>query len=201
MTRNNMTALPLMAAIAVLLTVAACTSAPPMTLTQPDLTFAQMQNIPLAVARIEVVDHYKPPMAGKNIEHEFATPPAAAARNLIESTLQAKGDRQILRVLIDDASVRMDKLPVRTDLAGVFTREPSERYVARVALRFELVNEDAPDIIVGRANVSSDRTSTLAENASLSDRDQAYVALTEALMRDLYEGLSTTVRGNFGLPR
>ncbi len=201
MKKNKFTLLAAVAAVALSVSVAACTSAPPMTLTQPDLTFAQMQEIPLAVAKIEIFDEYKSPMGGNNIEHEFATPPAVAAKNLIQSKLKPAGDRQILRVFIDDASVRGEKLPVRTDFQGFFTREVSERFVARVALRFELVNEDAPDIVIGRANVSSDRTSSLVENASLADRDVVYTALTEALMRDLYEGFSTTVRGNFGMPR
>lgn len=201
MKKNKFTLLAAVAALALSVSVAACTSAPPMTLTQPDLTFAQMQEIPLAVAKIEIYDEYKQPMGGTNIEHEFATPPAAATRNLIQSKLKAAGDRQILRVFIDDASVRAQKLPVRTDFEGFFTREVSERFIGRVALRFELVNEDAPDIVIGRANVSSDRTSSLVENASLADRDVVYTALTEALMRDLYEGFATTVRGNFGTPR
>lgn len=201
MKKNKFTLLAAVAVVTLSLSVAACTSAPPMTLTQPDLTFAQMQEIPLAVAKIEIFDDYKPPMGGNNIEHEFATPPSVAAKNLIQSKLRAAGDRQVLRVFIDDASVRGEKLPVRTDFQGFFTREVSERFVARVALRFELVNEDAPDIVIGRANVSSDRTSSLVENASLADRDVVYTALTEALMRDLYEGFSTTVRGNFGMQR
>ena len=201
MKKNKFSLLVAVAAVALTVSVAACTSAPPMTLTQPDLTFAQMQEISLAVAKIEVYDEYKSPMGGTNIEHEFATPPSAAAHNLIQNKLKATGDRQILRVFIDDASVRSQKLPVRTDFQGFFTREVSERFVGRVALRFELVNEDAPDIVIGRANVSSDRTSSLVENASLADRDVVYTALTEALMRDLYEGFATTVRGNFGSPR
>lgn len=201
MKKNKNPLLAAVAAIALSISVTACTSAPPMTLTQPDLTFAQMQEITLAVSKIEIFDAYKSPMGGNNVEHEFSTPPSVAARNLIQSKLKAVGDRQILRVFIDDASVRGQKLPIQTDFSGFFTRETSERFVARIALRFELVNEDAPDIVIGRANVSSDRTSSLVENASLADRDVVYTALTEALMRDLYEGFATTVRGNFGSPR
>lgn len=201
MKKNKLSLVSAAAVVALTLGVAACTSAPPMTLDQPDLTFAQMQDVALAVAKIEIFEEYKSPMGGTNVEHEFETTPMVATRNLIQSKLKAAGDRQVLRVFITDASVRSQKLPVSNDFMGTFTREPSERFIARVALRFELVNEDAPDIVVGRANVSSDRTSTLFENASLADRDQAYTVLTEALMRDLYEGFTTTVRGNFGMPR
>ena len=110
------------AVIALTLGVAACTSAPPMTIEQPDLTFAQMQDVPLAVAKIEVFEEYKSPMGGANIEHEFATPPMVAARNLIQSKLKAAGDRQVLRVFIDDASVKSQKLPVSNDFMGTLPR-------------------------------------------------------------------------------
>lgn len=201
MANNKLQLLVAGAAIVVSLSLSACTSAPPMTMVQPDLTFAQLQEIPLAVAKVEVLDEYKTPVGGTNVEQEFSTTPLAAAHNLTQSKLVAAGDRQILRVFIDDASVKSQKLAVGTGFEDFFTHEPAERLVARVALRFELVNEDAPDIVVGRANVSSDRTSTILENASLADRDMIYTALTESLMRDLYEGFSTTVRGNFGVPR
>lgn len=201
MTRNKIALSVAIASLALSLSLAACTSAPPMTLVQPDLTFAQLQQIPLAVAKIEVFDNYTAPAGGGHIEQEFSTPPIVAARHLVKGKLVAAGDRQILRVFIDDASVRSQKLAVGSGFADLFTHEPAERLVARMAMRFELVNEDAPDIVVGHANVSSDRTSTILENASLAERDTVYTVLTESLMRDLYEGFSTTVRGNFGAPR
>ncbi len=181
--------------------MAGCTSAPPMTLAQPDLTFEQLAPVSLAVSKIEIYDQYKSPMTGRNIEHEFSTTPAAAARRLIEKKLAATGTRQILRVYIDDASVVRDNLPVAKDFWGEFSREPSEKMLARVALRFELVNEEAPDIVVGRASVVSDRTRSLLENTSLADRDRAYLNLTEELMSDLYAGFKTVVRDTFGAPR
>lgn len=178
-----------------------CAGTSPLALTQPDLSLSQMQPVSLAVAKIEIFDEYKSPMGGANIEHEFQTPPMVAARNLLQNKLVPAGDRQILRAFIDDASVRVERLKVREDFMGTFYREPAERYIGRVAIRFELVNEDAPDIILARANVNSDRNNSTLENASLADRDQAYLMLTEALMKDVYDGLNTTVRQSFGMPR
>lgn len=197
--KNNLTRL--MTSIAVALTLSACVNAGPLRPAQPDMTFAKYQTIPLAVAKIEIFEEYKSPMGGPNIEHEFQTPPSTAARNLIQSKLTPAGDQGVLRVFIDDASVKSQRLQVRDDFFGTFIREPSERYTGRVALRFELVREEAPDIVIGRANISSDRNNTIQENASLNDRDQAYAALTEALMNDIYDGLRTTVQQNFGTPR
>lgn len=203
--KNNKHVLPVAALAAFLMAapLGACTTAPPMSAVQPDLTFAQYQNIPLAVSRIDVFEEYKAGANSNSVEHEFETPPGVAAHNLAKTKLVAAGagNGKILRVFIDDASVQRQNLPVRTDLVGTFTRQPAEKYAARVTMRFELVDETAPDIVLGRANIGSDRTTSILENTSLADRDQAYLNLTEALMRDVYDGFRTTVQRTFGTPR
>lgn len=183
------------------LSLSGCMTSPPMSMAQPDLTFAQYQGIPVNVAKVEVFNQYTPPMDGRHVESEFQTPPATAAENLAKAKLLATGTANILRVYIDEASVVMQKLPKDTGFMSTFVRQPSERYAARVALRFELVDATAPDIVIGRANISSDRTTTILENTSLADRDQAYLDLTEALMKDIYDGFVSTVQPNFGVPR
>lgn len=190
------------AGIAASLALSGCMTSPPQSVMQPDLTFAQYQDVPLAVSRIEVLNMFQPKPAGQHVEHEFEVPPAAAAEKLAKTRLVAAGagTGKILRVFIDDAAVTRQNLAVRDDFVGTFTRQPSEKYAARVAMRFELVDEMAPDIVLGRANISSDRATTILENTSLADRDQAYLNLTEALMRDIYEGFRTTVQRTFGAP-
>lgn len=186
-----------LAALALALSLAACTTAPPATNALPELTFEQMAPISLHVAKIEVHDEFRTPVTQDHVEHLFPKTPAAAARELVEKKLTADGFDNILRVIIEDASVIEQKLPVSNDFWSNFTREPSERYNARVSLRFELVNEQAPDIIIGHASVIGERTKTVIEGTSPADRDRAYIALTEELMGDLYNGLDTVVRNTF----
>lgn len=175
-----------------------CVSAPPESAQQPALTFAHMSPVLLNVAKVEIFDAYKPPMQNPNAEHLMPTPPASAARILAAEKLLADGDSRILRVLIEDASVIRENLPLTEGFWGVLSQEPAERYKARVALRFELVNEEAPDITVGHASVIGTRTKTLVEGVSPAERDRAMTELTEGLMSDLYDGFDTVVRGTFG---
>ena len=184
-------------ALILVLALSACVNAPPVTSQQVELTLGQMQPIALHVAKIEVFDEFKSPVTEGRVEHLFPTHPSVAAKSLVETKLKADGVDNILRVMIEDASVTEQKLKVANDFLSNFTREPSERYNARVALRFELVNEHAPDIVIAHATVIGQRTKTILENTSPADRDRAYVEMTEELMGDLYNGFDTVVRDTF----
>lgn len=193
--KNKLAAMALMTAVSVF--AIGCTNGIPV-FSLPELTFEQVQPVSLNVAKIEIFDDYKSPMAAPNIEYTFKTPPARATRLLVERQLKADGVEKILRVFITDASVVEENLPVTTGFKGMMLQEPSQRYNARVALRFELVDEQAPDIAIGHAQVTATRTKTVMENISLASRDRAHFELTEELMKDVSNGLETIVRDTFG---
>lgn len=180
------------------LALTACVNGVPGEVKPVDLTFPQFAPVQVNVAKVEVYDNFNPSAAAGHIEHEFPTAPDQAAKALLESKLQAGGSGQILRAYIDDASVISEKQPLSDGLASTFTRETSEIYRAHMAVRFELADTAAPDIVIGRANVTSDRTTSILENTSLADRDRAAVNLTNTLMGDVYAGLKGTVNDTFG---
>lgn len=168
----------------------------------PLLSFEQYRPIMLNVAAIEIVDRFRPinPTGGaKHVELMMKQPPHTAVQELIKKQLVPAGASGLLRVIIDDASVLGEKLPVTEGMAGLLQNEPAERYRANVALRFERANEDAPDIVTGTANVAADRTTTLMKDASPADRDRAFYRLNEQLMQDISHGLQTVVKNAFGL--
>ena len=178
---------------AAVLVLAACQTAPPVTET-PDLSFTNLPVINLNVARIEVVDNYRPSLNPPHVDHLFRQPPVQVAKQMIDRQLVANGSNGTLRITIDDASVIRRDLPVTEGIEGTFQNEPAEEYKARVALKFELLDESA----TGNASVTSDRTKTLMEDASPADRDMAYVSIDEQIMRDLKEGFGGVVRNTFG---
>jgi hypothetical protein len=177
--------------------LSACAESPPPP-TLPDLTFANVNPIPLNVARIEVTDAYRPPMRSPNIEHLFRVPPADAVKNLLNRALAAAGSEKTLRVEIEDASVIDEKLPVAHGFIGAFSREPSDRYNAKVFLRFELVDPAAPDIVIGHAEVVAHRSHSILNGDSPAERDHAEFELTEALMKDVSDSLNGVVKDTFG---
>ena len=183
--------------LSVVFLLSGCVGAPPAA-TQPDITFANFTPIQLDVAAVEVLGEYKPPMKEPNVEHTFSTPLYVVVENLVKKKLIASGSENVLRVIIGDASVVQEELPVTRGFMDVFLVEPSKLLNASVLLRFEMVNLLSPDVILGHAEVSAKRTRTLMEDASIIDRDRAYLGLTEDLMGDLNNGLITVVKNAFG---
>ena len=184
------------------LALSACTTTAqaPAPQSLPALTFEQMQPVALNVAKIEVSDEFNTPVTEGHVEQLFPLSPASAAKNLAEKKLTAEGSGNILRVIIEDGSVKETKLPVGQDFWSNFSREPSERYDARVSLRFELVNEQAPDVVIGHASVVAERAKTVLEGTSPADRDRAWTEMTNEMMSDLYNGFDGVVRNTFAKP-
>lgn len=179
--------------------LAACSTVSPPEGVVPDLTFEQMPAVPLHVGKIEIIEAYHTSDTPPHVEHLFKTPPLVAARRLAERQLQAAGgDDTILRVIIEDASIVAANLPVTEGVRGLFVQEVAQRYDARVAIRFELVRPDAPDIVIGHAEVTATRSKPILEGISPAERDRAFFELSESLANDVSAGFQTTVRDTFG---
>lgn len=182
--------------------LACCTASPPESAV-PDLTFAQVLPVPINAGRIEILNDYISPEREPNVEHLFKTTPATAAKNLIQhEVVPAPGGlyNHILRAHIVDASVVKRQLPIQKGgVDSLLSRQPDVTYDGRVTLRFEMVDENAPDIVLGHADVTATRSKTLLENASLADHDRAYFDLTEAMMNDLAQTIAGMVGGTFGV--
>lgn len=175
----------------------ACTLSPPAP-DVPELTFAQVQPVAVNAARIDVIDEYQSPMGKPNVEHLFKTSPAQAVHMLVQKQLVAQGPQNLLRVIIEDAAVTQKDLPVAKGVIGAFSKEAAQQFDAKLAVRFELVDETAPDIILARARVNAARSRSVENNISPAQRDIAFFKLTEDLMNDLQAGIAGTVRDTLG---
>jgi len=164
----------------------------------PDMTFDHFAKVRLDVAGIEVRNDYRPPMEAPHVEHLFLPPPYVAAEKLVKIQLIAAGGSRVLRVIIREASVVREELPINKGVDNVFLREAAERLRAKVVLRFELVDPLDPAVIIGHADVTARRVKTLLEGASVADRERAYFELTEGLVTKLSHGLTTVVKNTFG---
>lgn len=177
--------------------LAGCVEGPPSGAT-PDMTFANFEPLAIEAAQIKVVNNYKPPLQEPNVEHTFRPTPYTAVEKLIKKQLIPVGKENVLRVVIEDASVVREELLTSKGFLGTVMQEPSERLRAKMLLRFELVNPKAPDIVLGHAEVLARRDKTLAAGISPADRDRAYFGLTEDLMDEVNDGLRSIVKNTFG---
>jgi len=176
-----------------------CAMAPPVPY-PPELRFDAVAPVQLDAVEISILNKYVPPAKAPNVEHLFKTPPARAAEALIKKQLvPLSGSPHVLRVTIEDASVIREDLPLKRGVEGLLTQEAEARLSGRVLIRFELADASAPDIATGEAKVLATRTRTLLEGMTIAERDRAYYELTQELMKNVSDGLSTVVKSSFGI--
>ena len=175
------------------LILAACdTTAPP---GRPaPLTFDGMTPIGLDVARLEVVDAYQAPMQDPNIDHTFPQTPTDAMRAWAQNRFRPEGGSGTATLIIQDASVVKEDLPRTGGIAGVFTRDQSERLTAAMRIRLEIEGGRRGGFAEARAR----RSITLAENVSVAEREAAWANLTRDTLQALNEQFVETVNRELG---
>lgn len=187
---------PLIAAFALIGTLAACDTVPPRP-SYPDIRFTSGAPIRLAVSAIEVRNDYKPTFQSPHVEHLFPVPPARAAENWAHDRLQAGGGPSRARVTIQDASVVEVPLKKKSEgITSAFTKEPSERYDASLRVTVEIVDERGMPL--RSATVKATRSQSVLEGITPNERDQAWYDMTKALTSDFDQQMSAEISSNFG---
>lgn len=192
---KNLAIARLSAFVACVLLLAACPSAPSRVF--PDITFAASPRIGLDVARIEIVQRYRPTLSDPYVDHLFPREPASVIRRWAEERLVARGTSGTATLIIVNAAVTEEALARDPGFRGLVTIEQSERYEAEFAVRLEI---DQPATrSTGQTNALARRSITTPENLSLADREQVWFELTENTIRDLDAKFEEEVTG--GLPQ
>ena len=180
-------------AVVVLLLVSGCSNGPGRPQPLPTLSFAQYGPIRLDVASVEVIDVYRSPQGGDNVEHLFPTPPQAAVRRWVADRIKPVGRDGIVRVTIMDAKVTEQSL---NPSGGWFSKEPTERYIGRLEVVLEA---DSPGRrTTGNANVVVERTITVLEDISLAERSRAWFNMTQDMMTDFNKAMEAKIRQHLG---
>lgn len=171
--------------------IAGCeTPAPPAQF--PELTYRHLGPLTLDVARIEVATRYIPPLKPPNVEHRAPVAPYAAIRRWAGQRLKAAGRRNVANLVILDASIREVPLPVKGGLKGLFTTQQSARYDGRAAVLLEIRDDGGRQLAF--ATVRATRSMTVAEGASMAQREKVWFALTEDLVSDINRRLEAEAR-------
>lgn len=176
--------------------LAACETAPPPP-TFAEITFAHLPPIVLAVAGIEYVEQFVAPLEPPHAEDRFPITPAAAARRWVHDRLVAGGGAGTARVVLTDASGTRETLATQGGLTGFFTDEQAERYDVSIVMRIEIVAEGSR-YVEGHVEASAKQSTTVAEDATLDERDRALYQLTETVMRRFNKEFETGIRTHLG---
>jgi len=157
-----------------------------------ELTFTGRPPIVLDAATIETVDEYRMPLADPHIEHRAPLAPGAAAERWARDVLQAGGNagRAVFRVTT--GSLVASPLQTTGGLRGWFTVDQAERYDAVIEGRLDLFGADGRRL--GDAQAQATRFQTIAENASLNDRQRLWYALVEATAVDFAAAMEAAIR-------
>lgn len=165
----------------------------------PHMVFNKYKVISINSAEIEIDNRYEMSQMPPHVEHYFPISLETTMKNLIDSKLLALGESNRLKVIIDDLSVVKEKLPEGTGFVGSFRKHPTHILKSRVVMRFELVDEKRPEVILGHSTLVAKRDRPVYGNMSVADKEHAYYQLTEALVDDVYKGFADTVQKYFGM--
>jgi hypothetical protein len=173
-------------------TLSACDT-PPTREPFPKLTYTYLRPFRLAVARVDVVDQYRPPLTPPNVEQQFPVSPAGTAEQWGRDRLQAVGGsgRAAYAVLRGDA---VDVHLTDSDsggLFGQFTVPQSDRYDLTIAVKLQIV--DPAGQVLASVSANATRSHTVAADATLNDRERLWFDMTEATMKDLNAQLEKSI--------
>lgn len=176
------------------LLVASCVTTQPKQASLPALTFTHLPAIALKVAQIEVVSEYVSPLRSPHIEHTVPVAPEAALKLWAQSRLKAVGGKGVARLVIKTASVKDVVLKVRPGLTGAFYKDQSDRYEAAVSATLYIYEGGGAS--VGFAEAQATQSRTVAENASVNDRNRVQFEVVAAVLNGFDKELEKSIRAH-----
>jgi hypothetical protein len=156
------------------------------------LTYTYLKPYRLAVGRVDIVDAYRPPLAAPNVEQSFPVSPSGTAAQWGRDRLVAVGgpDRAVYTVLRGDAVET--RLPVNSSgMFSDFENPQSERYDLTIAVRLQIVEPGGR--VAATVDAKAARSITVAQDATLNDRERTWFTLTEQTMKDLNATLEKSI--------
>lgn len=190
-----MRSLPRCASLLLALFVAGCTSAPEMP-SYSEIRFTDKPPIRLDVARIDIVEAYRSPLKAPNVEHLFPVRPTRAARQWAQDRLRPGGDEGWAEAVIRDASATETALQRTEGIRGAFTTDQTERYDAVIAIDVRIFDPAGKELAYASATARHSRT--VAEDATLNDRERAWYRMTAAMIRALDRALESEMKKSLG---
>ncbi|WP_246152220.1 hypothetical protein [Roseospira navarrensis] len=172
-----------------------CTD-PPRAPRFPALRFSHKPPFLFRARRVEVRSEYSRPNRPPNVEHQMPLPPDRAAGHWAEDRLQANGEGDaIVRFTVHDASVVEKKLTVERGISGLLQNEQAESYHAQLEATIEVV-DDLTGIALAAATAKVWRSQTLAENATINERDSVWFGLVERLITEFDAAMTAQIEAH-----
>ncbi len=177
---------------ALLILLAACASEP----TAPG-TFSRVLSpkIAMDVKIISLADRSgAQPLTSPYKTNKFSPTIAEAVKQWAVDRLQANGKVGQAIIIVKNASLTVQSLPVKDGVEGWFTRDQSLKYTGRAEVTVEANGSGGFAV----ADASATRSVTLPEDPTEQEKQDAYATLLNGLMKDLGENLEQGIREHMG---
>ena len=178
--------LPIYAALLLAVAVAGCASTPTAP-TYPEIRFSDKPAIRLDVARVDIVEAYRPPLKAPNVEHLFPVRPSHAAMQWARDRLRAGGTTGRAEAVIRDASATETALKRTEGVRGAFTTDQAERYDAAITISVHILDSLGKEL--AHASATARYSRTVAEDVTLNERERVWHRMTTAMMHALDRAL------------
>lgn len=178
-------------ALALMLPLAACQTTPPQQ-NFAELSYRHLEPINLAVRDFAVQSRYIPPLSPPHVEHRSPVPPYNALRQWGQDRIRAVGGELRARLVILEASIVEEKLPVKSGIQGAFTRDQAARYDGKLSAMLEIVDDAGRQRAFATARAS--RSQTAPEGTTIAEREKLWFTMTEEMMRQLNGELEENIR-------
>ena len=180
-------------ALALLVCLAACSSETAAPIQPLTLDYTKLGKINLAVARLEFMNSV-PLAAPKDVAafQNYKPQLGDALYRWGVDRLQAGGSQGRAALVIRDSELHRDTLPRQTGISSWYTRQQSERWSGKVTVDLRI--EGAAGNFTGNASATITRSTTLPEDASPAERENAYRRLLLGMMDDLNVQMERAIR-------
>lgn len=156
----------------------------------PKLDYALPPKINLDVQRLTLVDHSTAPVMGAVPGvGRFQPSIADAVRQWATDRLQAAGASGDGEIVIRDASLTTQALPIEHGFSSWFTRQQASKFTARAEVDVSVRGQAG----FAEATAEATRYESLPEDASEAEKKKAYFDVLNALMRDLGRNLEGSI--------
>jgi hypothetical protein len=161
------------------------------------LDFSNMGRLTIATQDVHVVNRaYSTPQWAPYVGHLFEPRLADAVEKWGNEHIQSGGNAGHGTLIIKEASVTQQALPMEGGFDSWFTRQQATKYVGRVEVTFEVQNPN--DRSTGIASAQAVHAVTLPEEPTEAEKYAAYRSLVEDLMKDLNATFNQSVREHMG---
>ena len=147
----------------------------------PEISFKHKTPYKIDVEAVEIEVMPQTPPAKGTLVKELPVPLTVVAEAWAAQRLQAVGKSGTAVVRIEKAEMVEEKLKKTGGIKGAFTTDQTERYSGQLQVSVSIA--DIRGLALARAGAT--RSRTIAEDATLAEREKLWFSMVESLGRDM----------------